>query len=58
MAEQWTPKQLREHAENRVIGPLASNALRFVAELFELADDDKVSSELIGIRVRNQLNHL
>jgi hypothetical protein len=32
------------------------SALRFTADILEIALDERVSSELIGIRVRNTMN--
>ena len=55
-AQEFKPAELREMAENAA--PLHKSALRFIAELFEMADDSRYSNEMIGIRVRNQLNHL
>jgi hypothetical protein len=55
-AEERKPEDLRSMA--RVAPPVVRASLNFVAELFEMAADDKYSNEMIGIRVRNQLNHL
>ena len=57
-SREYSPQELRDLAEGDLLPAPASHALRFVAELFELAADDRYSAELIGIRVRNQLGHL
>ena len=63
LPKEYTPKKLRDiaallqYADGDGVD-VGSRALNFVAELFEIAADPRYSSELIGIRVRNQLNHL
>lgn len=55
-AEDRKPDDLRDMA--KFVPSIHRAALNFVAELFEMASNEKYSNEMIGIRVRNQLNHL
>lgn len=63
LPKEYSPQELRiiaatlQHADGDGV-EVGSRALNFVAELFEIAADSRCSAELIGLRVRNQLNHL
>lgn len=58
MAREYTSEELREEADRHDMPMVARNALRFVADLFDLSADTRYSLEAIGLRVRNQLNEL
>ena len=58
MPKEWSPKELRHLADQEGMDATLRSAFNFIADLFEMASDDRFSTELIGIRVRNQLQHL